>query len=231
MPLEAIGGAITSDKLNKNFSFLDSKIGELYTRKKIQGAIRLENGTWSVISDTTHAPLNIGSIVPDAFGVKVNFGFTAKNVRSLIAVPDETYTKQGVTVGASVAKDSVYLQFNRQPLGAYIYYDAASTSWKLEGQTEGISVAFSAGVLTVTHPYVGGKIGNVTERRPNVNARFGTMTATTTQIAIYDATGAVLSNPIGDMMFYFSRGSTGYVDPASLGITNSNIWLLGEMEV
>ncbi|MDI9519866.1 MAG: hypothetical protein QM308_01725 [Bacillota bacterium] len=93
---------------------------ETPTYKIVAGVIRgFPGGTWGVIKDSAHEPLNIKSVSVDGNRVIVNYSFTAKKVISLIAAPDEYYTQMGVSCGASVGKAAAAVYFNKRPNTGY----------------------------------------------------------------------------------------------------------------
>lgn len=88
--------------------------------KIVAGCIRgVPGGTWGLIEDSSHAPLNIQGVSVNGNRVIVNYTFTAKKVISLIAAPDEYYTQMGVSCGASVGKASAAVYFNKRPNTGY----------------------------------------------------------------------------------------------------------------
>ena len=88
--------------------------------KIVAGVIRgFPGGTWGLIEDASHAPLNIKKVYVSSNRVVVEYTFTAKKVISLIAAPDEYYTQMGVSCGASVGKASAAIYFNKRPNTGY----------------------------------------------------------------------------------------------------------------
>lgn len=88
--------------------------------KIVAGCIRgFPGGTWGVIQDAAHEPINIKCVRVDGKRVIIEYAFTASKVISLIAAPDEYYTQMGVSCGASVGRAAAAIYFNKRPNTGY----------------------------------------------------------------------------------------------------------------
>ena len=78
--------------------------------KQIAGAIR-NNGTgWTFITDTLHNPINATSVtVENGIDLKVNFDKGVKVISGMV-VCDESYSRIGLQVGASVATNALAIR-------------------------------------------------------------------------------------------------------------------------
>lgn len=76
--------------------------------KFVAGVARYENGEWSLLDGSGHAPLNMsiaaGQTNESGFTITHNIGAT--KVLSLVCAPDDGYSQQGVVCGASAGLDS-----------------------------------------------------------------------------------------------------------------------------
>ena len=74
--------------------------------KTVAGVIRNDGTGWKFIESANgtanHEKLNLLSVTADATQITVNFNFTAKNVLSFVATPDETFAQKGYFCGPSV---------------------------------------------------------------------------------------------------------------------------------
>lgn len=85
---------------------------------EIFGTIRMVNGTWTVLDNADHKPLNILSVAAVNGGqasgyVRVTFP-TASKVGTFIAVPDETCVKVGINAGSSVGLGEALISFSEK---------------------------------------------------------------------------------------------------------------------
>lgn len=214
--------------------------------KPIAAAIRKTNGVWGLINDSGHTPSNVTSVSSTSTSIKVNFGFTASKVGSLVVTADESYNILGYTFGASVALNAATIKIhnsNQTISGGYVAY--SSTGWTFStGNITSIEEK-SPNELVVNHP------GNypetdiylsVTGRGPGkylYRSEGSGYDKTTghgfTRIGIYNVSdGSPVSTYKTDMKFFMARQSTPQnteVDPATLPEGNTNIWIYGLMEV
>jgi hypothetical protein len=125
--------------------------------RTIAGVIRqtAPDGGWQFITPT-HDKLGFsGTITVDGNGdLVINFNFTANNVISFIAVPDEFYASQGLKIGSSVGTTSVRLEAFAD-MSAIITTTGVAYNGSL-GLSDVVSETFDAatGVVTFSHPAV-----------------------------------------------------------------------------
>lgn len=78
--------------------------------KQIAGALRNDGTGWTFITDTLHNPINVTSVtVENGIDLKVNF-FNGVKVISGMVVCDESYSRIGLQVGASVATNALAIR-------------------------------------------------------------------------------------------------------------------------
>ena len=83
----------------------------------VSGVLRNSGEGWQLIEDRSHSSLNCNSVysVDSAGFITVDYsGINAKSVISFIAVPDESFAKDGYSCGASVGLEysNIYLYRN-----------------------------------------------------------------------------------------------------------------------
>ena len=92
----------------------------------VAGTLRYgsEDDTWTLLDDSLHKPQNIRKVTTDHNRINIYYGFQAKKVISLIAVPDETFMSKGLSIGTSVgvAQASIYIKQN-QFIGGLVGFD------------------------------------------------------------------------------------------------------------
>lgn len=210
--------------------------------KMVAGVLRNTAGTWSLINDSGHTPMNAGAITVTKDFVTVDYtAIGATRVVSFIAGPDETLAQKGFTVGASVGltKASIGMSMNAR-YADYVYYSGPTNGW--------IS---TNGVFTPTFNNTIGQLSLIHEPFPvpdtatpfwdfNVSGRGDTLASADgankgeLRLRFHTYGGTLLTAPATTMKVFASHGMSGPVDPR--GVTNelypnSNIWFLGIFEV
>ncbi|MBB4063699.1 hypothetical protein [Gellertiella hungarica] len=157
------GDAISADSLEQ--AALLKKIGGLGTKqgsgeRVLLGVLRQnsEGSGWAFLDDTDHARIGFASVSQDANGITLSHGFTGTKVRSLLAVPDETFAVRGLAVGASVGLSSSVLWLGLPLSVALRMETSADVVTEVIGDpawtVDQFAVAHSAGTMTITHPAV-----------------------------------------------------------------------------
>ena len=211
----------------------------------VAGAIRKKGGEWALIDDEGHTPSGIVSVTDRGADLRIHYGFTAKKVVSLVAVPDESYAVLGYSFGASVGLDGATIKImnHRQVnAGGYLYYTA--DGWMMAtGNLDEVADRPKAHEFRVYHPepvpndeiYL-----SITGRGPGkyVYRAEGSGTASDgrgyTNIGVYDMSGNPVTAFKTDMKLFIVRQSqpqTVQIKPETLEEGNTNIWILGLMEV
>lgn len=210
---------------------VSSGTGNILKTKIITAALRNEGAGWYVIyGGKAHNYTGITSVSEDASKITITYDFTAENIMSFICTPDETMIQEKIQVGATVGVSSadIYLSQNKSS-GGYVYYDGAA--WQ-SSTDETVTLAFNAGILTITHPSITGLKANVHCRNGVHLATIGALSATTTEIYIRDYAGALVTTADTNMLFYYERVSSNlYIDPTTYTSGTGNIWVYGVMEV
>jgi hypothetical protein len=196
---------------------------------EVFGVARCTAGTWSLIEDTEHKVKNITSIsnLSDG-GFRVTYP-TAARVGSLVTTPDETYAQYGYSVGSSVglSYSDVYVcgkyvdlvpstrmaLWLRRSSGVYGYVYFNGSLWTSSDSAGLTSYSFdtATGVLTINHSGGAGlaEISIVPRCFDSYDeAAFFSYSATATYVKFF---------------------RTGRVPNAQLGISGSNVWILGSM--
>ena len=237
--LDAVNGIDLPDLIQ---TLRPADSGDQY--RMVAGAIRKKGGEWALIDDEGHTPSGIASVTDRGNDLRISYGFTAKKVVSLVAVPDETYAVLGYSFGASVGLDGATIKImnHRQVnAGGYVYYTA--DGWMVgAGNLEEVVERSKAHEIRVYHPepvpadeiYL-----SITGRGPGkyVYRAEGSGTAGGrgyTNVGIYDMSGNPVSSFKTDMKLFIVRQSQPrmvQVQPSTLEEGNTNIWLLGFMEV
>ena len=213
--------------------------------RMVAGAIRKKDGVWGLIDDEGHTPSGIASVTDRGNDLRISYGFTAKKVVSLVAVPDESYAVLGYSFGASVGLDGATIKImnHRQVnAGGYLYYTA--DGWMMAtGNLEEVADRPKAHEFRVYHPepvpndeiYL-----SITGRGPGkyIYRAEGSGTASDgrgyTNIGVYDMSGNPVTAFKTDMKLFIVRQSqpqTVQIKPETLEEGNTNIWILGFMEV
>lgn len=211
----------------------------------VAGAIRKKGGEWALIDDEGHTPSGIVSVTDRGADLRIHYGFTAKKVVSLVAVPDESYAVLGYSFGASVGLDGATIKImnHRQVnAGGYLYYTA--DGWMVAtGNLEEVADRPKAHEFRVYHPepvpndeiYL-----SITGRGPGKYIYRAEGSGTTsdgrgyTNIGIYDMSGNPVTAFKTDMKLFIVRQSqpqTVQIKPETLEEGNTNIWIYGVMEV
>lgn len=206
------------------------------------GTIRNDGSGWAPINDASHASSFIDSCSVDSSVLRVQHNLSATKVGSVIAVPDETLTAAGFSLGSSVAAAQTSISIYRSYLeyADYVYYNGSSWVSNLGFFT---SLSFSAGILTLGHATLGTDAAalsaSVVNRGGtyvcNVSGTGGALTQTEIKIEFRDWAGTLITTPDTNMKALVRHGRSGrvQVDPSTIDTTAypfSNIWLFGVME-
>lgn len=79
---------------------LGAKVSNGKTQSFIAGVVRSSAGTWALIDDATHKNIGVTSIGQSSLEVEINYTGGTSN-GAFLAVPDETFALDGMTLGAS----------------------------------------------------------------------------------------------------------------------------------
>lgn len=145
-------------KANLSSSVVTSGSG---VERVLLGVIRQdsENSGWYFISDANHESVGFSpTITQDDSEVTVTYSFSGSKVRSLIAVPDETFAPRGLIAGTSVGVNNSQIRFGLPLRAAIRIEDGTNTiaevvsdpAWKASQ----FSLTQTSGVMQLTHPPV-----------------------------------------------------------------------------
>ncbi len=231
----------TGDPIRTSFSNCNDNFEELYSNsfidngvkyKAIAGVLRNVEGTWVPLTSNGQNKLNISSIEQTTTYIRVNFGFTVKNVISFLACPDEMFVKQGYQFGASVSLTSADITIGQNVCrSGYVTWNG--TSWVVNSQGSSSSATFADGILTINHQYVNGLAGHVNVREGLYLASIYSLGFTSTGIILKDYAGNTVTSPAINTRVIFSRSSDPYitVNPTDALYEGANIWIYGLFEV
>jgi hypothetical protein len=208
--------------------------------------MRNSGAGWALIDDAQapagHVPINIDSITTTSTDIAVNYtSLGGYQVGTFIATPDETLAQAGFFCGASVSPTTATIKLGQAGVAYADYVSYNGSAWvSANGVFTGID--YTAGVLTLNHPQffgngafevvVSGRGGTyvpvISNASPAVNSGY-------VKIEFRDWAGALVTTPDVNMKVYVSHGGgTRAVDPTTVTTSlypNSNIWLLGMMEL
>lgn len=194
----------------------------------VAGTIRYRMGRsdWALVEDEAHQPLNITRVSATDKHINVHFNLDADKVITFIAVPDDTYSEMGYTMGVTAGLKSASIVVKRnQSIGGPVAY-AQNRDWTLP---DGFSARFREGVLTLTHPDLGeGALLAVT-------AASGLKVAVVDSgpdflhLSWYDSEDRLLTAPEMEMKAHVTRSSDSstFVNPKTLRSNTGNIWIFG----
>lgn len=139
--------------------FLQNPLGilsapdKLLTKQRVLvGVLRNSGSGWGFINTSNHSPtgFNVTNIQVVGNALRISYLFTASNVGTLLAVPDETFAPQGMLAGGSVGTTYTDL-FMAAPLRFTV--DCTTNSITTSDIFSGLITASSAGgITTVSHP-------------------------------------------------------------------------------
>lgn len=221
-------------------SVLAAASGNKY--RVVAGALRKTNGTWALIDDTGHTPSGITSVVDRGNDLRIHYGFTAQKVVSLVVTADESYNILGYSFGASVGLDGTTIKItNHQQVNAGGYLAYNGKEWVAStGNITRVEPRTNPHEIRVFHPLPVPSTDiylSITGRGPGKYVYRAEGSGGTnegyTNIGIYDMSGNPVTAFKKDMKLFMVRQSNplGQVAPSTLPEGNTNIWVLGLMEV
>ena len=226
----------TDDSLVPVTTQLDAILSQTDPTKKYKFvACVLQNdgaGNWAQIGGA-HKSLNVESVTVSNGTIVVTYNFTATNVVSFVACPDETFSAAGYNFGASVGLNAATIVGFRAPktIGGYVSYNGSA--WDKSAPDTGIgTITFSGGIITIPHYSIpGALIASASCRTGKYTAHIGTCTDASTTIYIRDYAGNLVTTPDTDMQVYFQRSAPSAAFNASVNLAAANIWCFGIFEV
>lgn len=215
---------------------LDGVISTLEpTKSYAELAFTLRNGGspsyWQPLSDSGHEPINPPTVETDASKIRLTWpDLEFSKVVTFVAVPDETLSESGYTMGASVALGFTDIYLSRLLLGDYISYNGSS--WVSANNVFSFT-SFTGGVLTLGHAPIGGACGSATGRGGIYTPQLGSLGATSTQVEFYDWDGVKQTVANTNMKAFVNRlaGAQTLIDPRVVPPSGHNIWCRGVMEL
>jgi lysophospholipase L1-like esterase len=200
--------------------------------RQVACVIRNTGSGFDFISDASHYPSGVTSVVSNTDNVVVNYSFTASQVASLVATPDEVLAAKGYTIGASVGLSSATLWVGA-PGGFSDYISWNGSAWvSFNGYVTSVSMDGTTGLITCTHQDMSSPVGgSVSSRSLTKRASMEGLGTTTTTLYLVDNSGVTVKTPTTDSRFWITRSGSRRVPMSELTFANSNIWLYGLMLV
>ncbi|WP_414553162.1 hypothetical protein [Stenotrophomonas forensis] len=212
--------------------------------------------TWSFISDAAHVPVGFrtteADISANAANLVLTFPEVFKRVITLVVVPDETLASQwGLQCGSSVSLDSIAINMSINcEVGGRVWFDGTTWQHKIQsmGQldVDGNTPVFSAGNLTVGHPFTPGSANNPILVSPSTNNGAVVPLRPAHKLApsesafvvnfIDDAGTGLVTTASTRMSFVYKKSFAGAIRvdntgaSANLPLYQGNLWLFGIME-
>lgn len=206
------------------------------------------NGTesaWGFITTYQHSYFGFTGITCTSTYIRVSFAEIGANVISFVAALDEAFASKGFFVGASVgdAFADIYI-YKKENAYAYITGSDSDRPDAFVYNTGGhanisaINYDSVTGVITITHPLASDNyIVDLTPRYTMGATRpvIGTWGNTMTMIKILKADGSVRTGAASlsdrfTFMRQLNNNGVILVNPQTLNVINSNIWLFGILE-
>jgi hypothetical protein len=225
----------------------ESVKGETGKKLKVVACVLRNDGSgWKIINTSNHNEVNVLSVTNDTSAITVNFSFTAKNVISFMACPDEQMTMQGIRCGSSVTQDKALITLARDTeIGACISYsgsvwnstNAAVYGWGITPITN-LSWDKISSRLTIQHANFGdtnyGKVRSLPMVSPwggGVIPSIFSFDNSSTSVEFYDYTGTKITAPTTACKCYFKRSGNGVLNPNDYTNAQGNIWCYAIFEV
>ena len=199
--------------------------------KIVACVLRNNNGTWEQIGGGDHAPINVTSITQDSNFINVNFSFTAKNVVSFVACPDEEFAKLGYDIGSSVGITQARIQiFQNRVLSGFLQYTKSTGDFNRYDDISSASINTTTGLITINHGNIGSQFGrSYGVRYGKYIVAFDSLGATTDTFKLFDYSGNAVVDP-DDFQLTWSAFATGGIAPSQAN-QQGNIWCLGIFEI
>lgn len=201
----------------------------------IAGVLRNDGNGWVWIENDRHTQINGSTVSVDNDGyLKVEYGFTAKKVVSLIVTPDETFSSL-YTCGASVRLDHCLIAINRLPfsIGGVARY--INNAWNVE-YSNALSISANSGTIRVNHAALTGYGGNerqaitATSNKGVVHITSGAESSI--DMELFDFSGNHITSYENDTRIYFTRTLNAKMRNANtISSSLGNLWLIGLFEV
>ena len=152
IPNNYIGDLTDLDTTNKS-SIVDA-INEVNSRtnthKYLYGIIRPTSEGWTILSDSTHVPVNLDSVEINNGALLLRHNHSFSKVNSFQITPDETFCKYGISAGASVGLNSSTVEiYQNLRAGGYIRTNTGTPVIQTNYSNLIDSVSFSTNHLIV----------------------------------------------------------------------------------
>lgn len=204
--------------------------------KIVAGVIRNSGSGWQQIIESNHGPINVESVTNDQYNIVINYPFTAKNVISFVACPDEAMIQDGIMVGSSVGIDSakIYLTNPKQAEG-YLYYNGTTFTTPANSEIKFESFDPATGDITLLLPKdnLESRLFSVTNSKVGYLAQsLGFSGVSRIKVAFTNYSGVKQTTPSTSMAAHILMNlPPRIVDPSTYTKVSSNIWFVGVFEV
>ena len=137
------------DRLGENVLYRKGK----YDYHLITGAVYNNAGTWELVQDGSHEPINVDSVTVVGDELKINYAsIGTTKVVSFIVAPDERFSQAGIIAGASVGADEASIRIGA-PLNFSIDMDNGVVTTQ-DWWAGSVTAAFAGDYMEITHPSV-----------------------------------------------------------------------------
>ena len=205
----------------------------------VAGVFRKTAGTWAFIEDAGHTKLHLSSLEENGNRLKVHYDKTYSKVISMIAVPDETLSLNGVILGCSVGTSFNEI-YGFSPVSSARITSGASFS-VVSSLGGGISAAAWNATnnccrVTISNAFVQLNAYGISpiSRSAKYRCIIRETSTTWTDVQFVDKDGVIATAyDNGEMGFDITieRPREINVNSATIQVAGSNIWMLGVMEV
>jgi hypothetical protein len=215
--------------------------------------LRSNAGTWEMINDSQHTPINVTSITQDGGTISINYAITAGKVITACVTADDTYAGK-YTFGASagLSSASVYCyRLSRHEHSTWLCTKTGSTPYFSVSNFAGAAmpvqaVAWNNGELAITHNAAeattleGNMVPDPMGYEVHIQTSRDTADYSHTYLKFYTLAGVQITDPVNfpvDFRFMFEKATISYIftvlnpNVPELQLSNSNIWFLALVEL
>lgn len=209
--------------------------------KILAGVVRNSGTGWEYINDSGHEPLNLTAVSVDSNGrLKIEYGFTASKVLSLVAAPDEKFARQ-YTIGGSVGLDNTLFNIYTLPqtYGGMVGISNNSVTVTNSSFTSG-SFNQTTGEIKLYHPTLSTLNG---KEKFNISAICNNATYEPVigsqgndYVSLYlknSSNGTILKDTTGLSINLVSNRivNANFIDASNIVSADGNFWIYGVMEI
>ncbi|MEE6129899.1 hypothetical protein V2E39_21045 [Chryseobacterium arthrosphaerae] len=224
--------ALSENKISENvivdgydFAKIDLANDKILATDTLSCIARNSGGVWGFVEDADHTKKGIVSITNNTNSFVINYAKNYSKILALTVVTDETYAKNGISVGSSVGNgySQVFFYGNRVDgvIGNNLTVENA-------GYLSGLSaVSQSSGTVTVTHAEIADSIPVITLNQP-YNVKIISFDNTSFVFELYNS-GTKITD-FSNVKVNFVRTGSRSLTNTEMAIVGSNFWIQALME-